>query len=35
MSLTKEQKLEIISKHGRTDRDTGDAKVQIALLTKR
>ncbi len=35
MSLTKEQKSEMISKYGRTDHDTGNAKVQIALLTKR
>ena len=35
MTLTKEAKQEIISKHGRDDADTGSAQVQIALLTTR
>jgi small subunit ribosomal protein S15 len=35
MALTKEQKLEIIGKHGRTETDTGSPEVQIAMLTKR
>ena len=35
MSLTKEAKLEIIEKHGRTDSDTGSPEVQIAMLTRR
>ncbi len=35
MGLAKEQKAEIISQYGRTDRDTGNTEVQIALLTKR
>jgi small subunit ribosomal protein S15 len=35
MSLTKEEKLEIVGKHGRGDADTGSPEVQIALLTKR
>ena len=35
MTLTKEAKQEIISKHGRSDADTGSAQVQIALLTTR
>ena len=35
MSLTKEAKLEIIGKHGRTATDTGSPEVQIALLTTR
>jgi small subunit ribosomal protein S15 len=35
MSLTKEAKLEIIGKHGRSDADTGSPEVQIALLTTR
>ena len=35
MPLTKEVKLEIVGKHGRTDSDTGSAPVQIALLTTR
>jgi small subunit ribosomal protein S15 len=33
--LTKEAKLEIVGKHGRTEADTGSAEVQIALLTAR
>jgi small subunit ribosomal protein S15 len=35
MSLTKEAKLELIEKHGRTPADTGSAEVQIAMLTRR
>jgi small subunit ribosomal protein S15 len=35
MALTKEQKLEIIGKHGRTGTDTGSPEVQIAMMTKR
>ncbi len=35
MALTKDEKLEIIGKHGRTDSDTGSPEVQIAMLTKR
>jgi small subunit ribosomal protein S15 len=35
LPLTKEAKLDIIGKHGRTDADTGSADVQIALLTAR
>ena len=35
MALTKEEKLEIIGKHGRTETDTGSPQVQIAMLTKR
>src|SRR5919202_977675 len=35
LSLTKEAKQEIISKHGRSEADTGSAQVQIALLTTR
>jgi small subunit ribosomal protein S15 len=35
MTLTKEGKLEIVRKHGRSDSDTGSAEVQIALLTTR
>jgi small subunit ribosomal protein S15 len=35
MSLTKEAKLEIVSKHGASTSDTGSTKVQIALLTQR
>jgi small subunit ribosomal protein S15 len=35
MPLTKEKKLEIIKTYGVSDKDTGSAEVQIALLTKR
>ena len=35
MALTKEEKLEIIGKHGRSQADTGSPEVQIAMLTKR
>ena len=35
MSLTKEAKLELIEKHGRTPTDTGSPEVQIAMLTRR
>ena len=35
MTLTKETKLELIEKHGRSSTDTGSAEVQIAMLTRR
>jgi small subunit ribosomal protein S15 len=35
MALTKEAKLELITKHGRSDADTGSPEVQIAMLTER
>jgi len=35
MSLTVEQKQEIVAKHGGGPGDTGSAQVQIALLTAR
>jgi small subunit ribosomal protein S15 len=35
MSLTKEAKLELIEKHGRSANDTGSPEVQIAMLTRR
>ncbi len=35
MSLTKDNKQDVIKKFGRTDKDTGSAEVQIALLTRR
>ena len=35
MTLTKEAKLEIIGRHGSSQRDTGSPQVQIALLTQR
>lgn len=33
--MTREEKLEIIKKHGESDKDSGKTEVQIALLTKR
>jgi small subunit ribosomal protein S15 len=33
--MTKEEKLEVISKHGTNEKDSGKPEVQIALLTKR
>lgn len=35
MTLTVDQKREIVSKHGKDESDTGSAEVQIALLTAR
>ena len=35
MALTKENSASIISKFGANDKDTGNTKVQIALLTER
>ena len=35
MSLTKEEKQEIIQQHGRGSADTGSTEVQIAMLTRR
>ena len=35
MPLTKEEKQGIIKKYGVSESDTGNTKVQIALLTKR
>ena len=35
MALTKDQKQELITKHGRNDADTGSPQVQIAMLTQR
>ena len=35
MSITKEQKQELIAEHRRSDSDTGSAEVQIAILTSR
>ena len=35
MALTKDKKQELISKHGRSDTDTGSPQVQIAMLTER
>jgi small subunit ribosomal protein S15 len=35
MSLTKEQKAELVDTYGRSEGDTGSAEVQVALLTER
>jgi len=35
MSLTKEEKQEIIKEHGRAETDTGSPEVQIAMLSRR
>ncbi|MBI4548457.1 MAG: 30S ribosomal protein S15 [Ignavibacteriae bacterium] len=35
MTLTKEQKQEIINKYGKSPKDSGSPEVQIALLTTR
>jgi small subunit ribosomal protein S15 len=35
MTLTTEQKREVIQKFGKSDSDTGSPEVQIALLTRR
>jgi small subunit ribosomal protein S15 len=35
MSFTKETKVEVIKEFGRTEKDTGSAEVQVALLTRR
>jgi small subunit ribosomal protein S15 len=35
MPLTKERKLELVKEHGTNEVDTGNTKVQIALLTER
>jgi small subunit ribosomal protein S15 len=35
VTLTKEQKQELIGRFGRDDGDTGSAEVQVALLTER
>lgn len=35
MSLTQERKQELVSQFGENDQDTGNTRVQIALLTER
>jgi small subunit ribosomal protein S15 len=35
MSLTKDEKQEIVSKYGSSPKDSGKPEVQIAILTKR
>jgi small subunit ribosomal protein S15 len=35
MSLTQERKQELVTRFGENDQDTGNTRVQIALLTER
>ncbi len=35
MPLTKEEKQEIVTKYGKTGKDSGSPEVQIAILTQR
>lgn len=35
MTITKEEKQELVSKFGKNEKDSGTAEVQIALLTRR
>lgn len=35
MSITKEQKQEVVKKFGKDEKNTGSTEVQIALLTQR
>ncbi|MEM6626932.1 MAG: 30S ribosomal protein S15 [Pseudomonadota bacterium] len=35
MSITKDEKSELITKFAKTDGDTGSPEVQVAILTKR
>jgi small subunit ribosomal protein S15 len=35
MTLTKEEKQQIVGQHGKREADTGSAEVQIALMTRR
>ena len=35
MPLSKEEKTEVVKKYARSEKDTGSAEVQIALLTQR
>jgi len=35
MSLDREKKQDVIKEFGRTEKDTGSAEVQVALLTRR
>lgn len=35
MALTKETSAALVSKYGANDKDTGNVKVQVALLTER
>jgi small subunit ribosomal protein S15 len=33
--MTKEEKLELVKRYGKSEKDSGKSEVQIALLTKR
>jgi small subunit ribosomal protein S15 len=35
MGLTKEAKQDLITQHGKNDKDTGSTEVQVAMLTRR
>ena len=35
MPLTKERTQEVVKKYGKSDKDTGNTEVQVALLTER
>lgn len=35
MTISKEEKQQLVSKFGKNDKDSGTAEVQIALLTRR
>ena len=35
MAMTPAQKAEMVTKFGKTDQDTGNSEVQVALLTER
>ena len=35
MGLTKEAKQDLITQHGRNDKDTGSTEVQVAMLSRR
>ena len=35
MTLTKDEKTQLIQEHARSEGDTGSAEVQVAVLTKR
>jgi small subunit ribosomal protein S15 len=35
LTLTKEEKQDVIGKHGRSEADTGSTEVQVAMLTQR
>ncbi len=35
MPLTKERKTKIVKDHGKDEKDTGNTRVQVALLTER